>query len=500
VYPLDDTIVAVASPPGGAGRGIVRLSGPALRKCLEPYFRPSPSILGKGTVPCSSNENRDSPPIALLSVLTSPAVVSGVLWLPGFAAPLPCDLYLWPGGRSSTGQPVAEIHTIGSQVLLEAVLHALCAAGARLAQPGEFTLRAFLAGRIDLTQAEAVAGVVDARDDRELHAALTQLAGGLAAPLGRLRTALVDLLVHLEAGLDFADEDLQFITPDELSSRLDAACVEARRLTERLAFRGQSGELVRAVLVGPPNSGKSSLFNALVRGGALVSDQPGTTRDYLTAQLDLDGLKCLLIDTAGIEGPVEGQGRGTEIHAAAEAAALQQASRANVQLLCIDASQPLDNPLQACGLLTTQRILVLTKADLATGGPLALREMVRVRANCEDCDSTLSGADSFPPLLATSSVTGEGLDTLRQLIRDAVLAANGPCGDVVAGTALRSSQSLCLAAEGLDRARQLTASQSGEELVAAEVRIALAELGKVAGAVYTEDLLDRIFSRFCIGK
>ena len=162
MHALDETIVAIASPPGGGARGIVRLRGPNLRGCLENCFRPDPP--------------------AQLGSLVRATVVPGFLSLSDFASPLPCELYLWPGKRSYTGQPVAEVHTLGSPPLLEAVVRAACRGGARPAEPGEFTLRAFLAGRIDLTQAEAVLGVIDAAGAAELDAALTQLAGGLAAP------------------------------------------------------------------------------------------------------------------------------------------------------------------------------------------------------------------------------------------------------------------------------------------------------------------------------
>ena len=200
---LDDTIAAIASPPGGGARGIVRLSGPGLRACLEECFRPSPP--------------------APLATLTRPTAVPGLCWLRGLAAPLPGELFLWPGKRSYTGQPVAEIHTLGSPPLVEALLRTVCAAGARLAEPGEFTLRAFLAGRIDLTQAEAVLGVIDAADPGQLRAALVQLAGGLARPLHRLRDELLDLLADLEANLDFAEEDAPPLPPGQLLARLDAA-------------------------------------------------------------------------------------------------------------------------------------------------------------------------------------------------------------------------------------------------------------------------------------
>ena len=211
--------------------------------------------------------------------------------------------------RSYTGQPVVEIHTLGSPPLLEIVLRSICAAGARPAGPGEFTLRAFLAGRIDLTQAEAVLGVIDAGDRHELEIALGQLAGGLARPLHRLRNKLLDLLAQVEAGFDFADEDLAFITREELDRQLAEAESDAAAILRQVDSRHESSPGVRAVLVGRPNTGKSSLFNALAGDrAALVSDHPGTTRDYLTAELDLDGVKCQLIDTAGTGN--EGERRG----------------------------------------------------------------------------------------------------------------------------------------------------------------------------------------------
>jgi len=216
-------------------------------------------------------------------------------------SPLPCDAYVWRDGQSYTGQPIVEVHTIGSPPLLQIVLRALCATGARLAGPGEFTLRAFLAGRIDLTQAEAVLAVIDAHDPQDLNVALGQLAGGLARPLHRLREALLDLLAHVEAGFDFADEELPFIEREELDRQLGAANDEVAAIVRQLALRGEPIDMARAVLVGRPNAGKSSLFNALAGDhAALVSEHPGTTRDYLVAELDLDGLKCRLIDTAGL--------------------------------------------------------------------------------------------------------------------------------------------------------------------------------------------------------
>jgi len=456
LYPLDDTIAAIASPPGGAARGIVRMSGPDVGTCLRRVFRAGD--------------------VAAFPAVTRASMIAGSLLLGPSLSPLPCDVYLWPGRQSYTGEPMAEIHTFGSPPLLEAALRALCRSGGRLAQPGEFTLRAFLSGRLDLTRAEAVLGAVDAADAAQFDVALTQLAGGLADPLHRLRDDLVDLLAHLEAGFDFADEDLPFITPDQLDRQLAAAAETVTRLARRMESRSEAADLARVVLVGWPNTGKSSLFNALSgAAGALVSTHPGTTRDYLTRELDLEGVKYLLVDTAGVD-PVPG-GADEELGQAAQAASRRQRRAAHCQVLCLDSSRPL-NPWEReqLGADVAGRLLVLTKIDLPR-------------------KTDFSGA-----AIPTSSQTGQGIDVLRARLRDAVLTAETSGGDVVAGTAVRCGESLRLASESLALARRIVRRNTGEELVAAEIRVALEELGKVVGAVYTDDVLERIFSRFCIGK
>ncbi len=454
MHPLDDTIVAIASPPGGAARGIVRMSGPQVRTCIEAVFR---------------MEDNAEPPHC-----TTPTVVAGSIRLDGIASELPCDLYLWPNRKSYTGGPVAEIHTLGSRPLLEALLRTLCTVGARLAEPGEFTLRAFLAGKVDLTQAEAVLGVINAADPHQLDVALAQLAGGLARPLHELRESLISLLAHLEAGFDFAEEDLPFITTEQLDEQLADAERAVAKLVEQTASRSETSAEIRVVIVGLPNAGKSSLFNTLARDAdALVSEHPGTTRDYLTAELDFDGVKCQLVDTAGM---VTKNTSGS-IEEAARAASVQQSRLADVQIVCLDSTDsPGDRPADQFGVNGgVVRIVVLTKIDLPNG-----------------CD--------VPGAILTSGVTGEGLDELRGAIRRTVLATVKSGAEVVVGTAARCRESLRMADASLNRARQIVASDGGEELVAAEIRVALDELGKVVGAVYTDDVLDRIFSRFCIGK
>jgi tRNA modification GTPase len=456
MYSLDDTIAAIASPPGGAARAIVRISGPQALDCLTRLLQ-----LPRPLENCRSS--------------LFPHAVVGTLRLPQLSSPLPCEAYLWPQGRSYTGQPVVEIHTFGSPPLVQLVLRSVCTAGARLAGPGEFTLRAFLAGRIDLTQAEAVLGVIDAGSPQALNVALAQLAGGLARPLNRLRDALVDLLAHLEAGFDFADEELAFITHEDLDRQLADACRQLAGVRRQVAARGDATDIVRAVLVGRPNTGKSSLFNCLAGNrAALVSDHPGTTRDYLTAEIELDGVKCRLVDTAGTSSEeIEGDG----IEQAAHSATADQRRAAQVQVLCLDATRPLD-AWERSELLRTggaERIIVLTKCD------------VRRQTDCTQV------------ALETSSLTGQGITALRGELRRCTLAAGDNRGDVVAGTAVRCAESLRLAARSLRRARRVAAARQ-DDLAAAEMRAALQELDKVLGVVYTEDVLDRIFSRFCIGK
>ena len=455
----EDTIVAIASPPGGALRGILRLSGPQVVTCLDPCLRvawqPTPAAGHWG------------------AVRQARVLQASLEWETG-ATPLPCDLYFWPGPRSYTRQTVAELHTLGSPPLLQAAVQRLCQAGARLAQPGEFTLRAFLAGRIDLTQAEAVLGVIDARSRRQLDTALAQLAGGLAQPLTELRNLLLDLVADLEASLDFVDEELDFVTPNQATARMAHAITQVTELENRLAGRSVETDTFRVVLIGWPNVGKSSLFNALVgRQAALVADLPGTTRDYVSGRLQLGGRECLVVDTAGVEPRAE-----TGLAGGAQAMRQQQTEQADLQLWCLDATRPL-NRWERAHLQqppVTPQLLVLTKADQTKATDLA-------RA-----------------VLETSARTGRGLEALREAILRHCGAAEPEETAAVASTATRCRESLRRAGIALQQAAAELNGGLGDELVAASLHAALDELGQVAGTVYTEDLLDRIFSRFCIGK
>lgn len=450
---LDDTIAAIASAHGGAARGIVRLSGPAAVQCALKVFR------------SDSDSNVD---YGARSV-----VHEGRVLPQGWHTPAPATLLVWPEGRSYTGQAAAELHTFGSPPLLEALLQSLCRSGARLAEPGEFTMRAFLAGRLDLAQAEAVLGVIEAKRPEQLDAALSQLAGGLSGPLGALRENLLELLARIEAGFEFVEEDIEVLSPGELADCLAQAAAELGRLQKQMEQRTESADPT-VVLVGLPNTGKSTLFNALTGGKALVDAQPGTTRDYLIANIDLGGLRCRLVDTAG-------RMPETVLEPLAEAAdrlAARESGAASATVLCLDVTSPL-RPWERQQLdrrPCSKRLIVLTKCDLPRR------------------------TDYRGEAIETSAHLGRGLEALRTALREAIGSVQATASDMVATTAVRCRESIDLAATAVRRAEDIALQQGGEELLAAELRLALDELGKVVGAVYTDDVLDRIFSRFCIGK
>ena len=477
-YDLEDTIGAIATAPGGAARGIIRISGPKAVEAAANLFE-------------ASDGDR-------LADVRRTTAMTGAVSIDTLAGPVPTTLYIWPTQRSYTREPVVELHTVGSPPVLEALLEAICSTGVRPAEPGEFTLRAFLAGRLDLTRAEAVLGVIDADSRDQLDQALGQLAGGIAGPITAVRETLINLLAELEAGLDFVEEDIEFITADTMRQQLNAALDAVAATAEQMAARGDSHDVLRVALVGPPNAGKSSLFNALAADSAgsdspaLVSVRPGTTRDYLTARVELDGLTCELVDTAGQDSARDRSAPASEatgdLIAAAERMTSQAKKMAAVQLVCVDLSSAhdatphavIDPHTRSSADHSVEQIVVGTKSDLATEADQ--------RAFCA----------AAPAAIMTSSHAGQGLDALRQAIHQTI--SNRESHDGVAGTAVRCHESLRLAAESLRRARDIVADTCGEELVAAEVRTALTELGKVVGAVYTDDILDRIFSRFCIGK
>jgi tRNA modification GTPase len=359
----------------------------------------------------------------------------------------------------------------------------------RAAQPGEFTLRGFLAGKLDLTRAEAIRGVIEAGNRAELKQALAQLAGGLSQPLQQLRYDLLNLLADVEAGLDFTEEDIQFVDRTQLLIRLTRGLAQIVLLQKQLEQRAIGENIFRVVLAGQPNAGKSSLFNVL--GGesaALVSPVPGTTRDYLVKRLNLGGVQVDIVDTAGWQSAEahEPEAMAQErtprpslalrasgtIDEHAQHLGRQQAEQADLILLCVDAGMPITDPER--GLLADRDkdaiLMVATKCDLHP---------------------------TPPGWLGTSAVTGAGVDTLRAQLADHAQARRH---SALAPSLSRCQHHVTAILTHLRRAHDAALHEEPMELLALELRGALDDLGEMVGAFYTDELLDRIFSRFCIGK
>jgi tRNA modification GTPase len=385
---------------------------------------------------------------------------------------LPASLCVWPDERAYTRQPTVEFHVIGATPILDAVVRRCLHAGARLAEPGEFTLRAFLGGRLDLTQAEAVLGVIDAKSKKSLDVALAQLAGGLTAPLQRLRTDLINLLADLEAGLDFVDEDIEFISPAEVEKRLKSIGKELDQLLDSLQTRGTPSVRPRVVLAGLPNAGKSQLFNALVgSNAALVADVAGTTRDFVSATVKIGDQEIELIDTAGEEVAAETIGQDSQAHR------IKQMVNADLVCHCLDGSK-LGDDGAVLNESTSAVLQVWTKSDLLTVS--------------EDLSNTGG--------ILTSGVTGFGIPALKSAILETLDSLANAESSVVSSTSRRCVDAMERAVAAVRLAAEIARDHAGDELIAAELRVCLDELGRVVGAIYTEDILDQVFSRFCIGK
>jgi len=462
---VDDTIVAIASAPGPGLRGIVRVTGPKTLELVETLF-----------------ENYDSPRFPNRS---RPTLVQGQMTIDQ-GLKVNIGLYLWPTDRSYTRQPTAEFHLIGSRPVLEMVLNKICGHGARLARPGEFTLRAFLSGRIDLTQAEAVLAVIDSSGEQQLDTALRQMAGGLAGPLGSIRDDLIGALAELEAGLDFVEEDIEFITRSQLLKQLEYTGKALETIQEQISLRDRGTEASRVVLWGEPNSGKSSLFNSLLgTQQSIVTEVAGTTTDFLVGELILKSMKLDLVDTAGAEK------RSEYISSQAQQHRIEQQEQADAGLFCIDSFRETTRwEKEQLSNLTTSCVVVLTKLDLHSSTSKRLNNL------SQEIRSLGFGG----PIVSTSSESGVGLESLAEEISLAVINSQSPDQSIVGTTVLRASESLRDASAAVEHAKDALIHRLGDELVASEIRRSLEALGQVVGAIYTDDILDLVFGRFCIGK
>jgi tRNA modification GTPase len=458
-----DTIAAIATPPGEGGIGVVRLSGPAAAMIAARLFR------GAGGADAAGFASHTAHYGWAVEPETAERIDECVLTL--FRAP-----------RSYTGEDVAELACHGSNVGLGRVLSAARRAGARLAEPGEFTRRAFLNGRIDLARAEAVADLIRARTDAALRVAARQLEGRLSRAIRDLRATLIGLLAEIEATIDFPD-DVEPPEHDDVAARLRAT----REGASALLATANAGRIYRegagVVIVGRPNVGKSSLLNALLgESRAIVTEIPGTTRDVIEELVSIRGIPIRAIDTAGLRATDDrveqiGVGRSRE-----------QLAAADLALVVVDAS---------AGLTPADRDILAE----AGGGPVADRRAILVANKC-DLGDRLADLPPGLPVVRAVAPRGEGIDELEAAIAEALVGA--ATADAAADTILvsnaRHQARLEAAIAALRDAEAALAAGFDLDLLATDVKIAAEALGEITGESVTEETITQIFARFCVGK
>jgi tRNA modification GTPase len=464
----NDTICAISTPMGEGGIGIVRVSGPDAIAIADRVFRGSPAESLRATAThtlhyghlllASTGERLDE---VLVSVMRAP--------------------------RTYTREDTVEINAHGGPLLLHRILEALVEEGARMAEPGEFTQRAFLSGRIDLTQAEAVMDLIQAKTESSCRAALSRLEGALGKEIQEIRERLTNLLAFVEASIDFTEEDIQLLTPAQAAEGIQDNLARVLRLLDT----AEEGRILReglaTVIVGRPNVGKSSLLNCLLRQDrAIVTPIAGTTRDLLEEYLNIKGIPLKIMDTAGLQpttDPIEQEGMRR-----AQAAM----SGADLLLVVVEASEGLQEMEE--GLLRQNNkdgkrmILVINKIDLAPRADEAIRAKI----------------DRSIPAVAISATQGLGLEGLKETIKAVALSGVNREAQAEAErplvAQLRHKTALQAAKTHLEQALEALRSGMQEEILAFEIRGALDRLGEIIGATTTEDILDRIFQNFCIGK
>ena len=456
-----DLIAALATPSGPGAVGVVRLSGEGAADCLSKIFSSWRALVRK-------------PRTMVLGRLVDPA--EGAPPAEGAALDQALAVF-FPAPGSFTGEDCAEIHCHGGSTAPRLALEAVLSAGARLARPGEFTQRAFLNGRLSLDQAEAVAELVAAQSQAEAALAARHLEGALSRKINPLFESLRAIAADLAAALDFLDEEWTEADRDSLLSRLSEL---AGGLASVIAL-GREGRIyrdgLRVVLAGPPNAGKSSLFNALLgRDRALVSPRPGTTRDYLEASVSWSGLRAELVDTAGLRSD-----GADELESQGQLLSMRELERADVVLWLRDLADP---EAEGPPALEGAKILSIgSKADLAEAAA---------------SETTSRKTASGEPPLVVSAVTGSGLERLKEAVLALAGAQEGPGPEVVPNLRQRRALEDCL--ERVKTAQEALEGQMPPDIAAIELKDALTALGAVTGATFTDDLLEEVFSRFCLGK
>jgi tRNA modification GTPase len=461
----DDTIVAISTPPGRGGIGVVRLSGPGSTRLAGEFFR------------SDSRASFETPNRAVFGHVVDPATGAALdeavaTW---FKAP-----------HSYTGEDVVELSCHGSPVILRRLLEMLVARGARPAEPGEFTFRAFFNRRIDLAQAQAVRDVIDAQTDFQARIATRQLEGSLSKSLDPHKQSLIEIVVHLESSVEFVEDDISTEAAASLIARLDLIIRSLEEVASSFAFGRYLRDGFDLAIIGRPNVGKSSVFNRLIgRDRAIVTELPGTTRDALYETTSISGVPVRLIDTAGIRETADvvesiGITRSREALADAE-----------IVLLIIDQSQALTS--EDAHLLESvpvrSRIVALNKSDLPRAiEPASLSE------------ATGASSEDHHDAINISALTGAGFDRLTDAILSRLGGEKAPERQDVMLTDARQHAAINRAIEQLASARELMARRDLEEIILMKLRGGLNSLGEITGETLNEDILGEIFSTFCIGK
>ncbi|HBV97921.1 MAG: tRNA modification GTPase [Peptococcaceae bacterium BICA1-7] len=456
---LNDTIAAISTPPGEGGVGIIRISGERALDIAEKVFRPARSKdwrregfkLHYGhAVDTVTGEVIDE---VLLAVMKAP--------------------------HTYTREDVVEINCHGGAVPLRAVLKTVLTAGARLAAPGEFTRRAFLSGRIDLTQAESVIDVIRSKTEASLKVAMSQLGGGLSAKIRSLQDRVLGMLAQLEASIDFPEDDVDEKSRQELRETAGEIIGGLDRLLEAAARGRIYREGIMTVIAGRPNVGKSSLLNALLgRERAIVTDVPGTTRDVIEETINIRGIPLVLADTAGL------RETGDLVEKIGVEKTRQTIEEAGLILFVIDAAQGVTG--EDCEIIKTvdreKTILIINKIDVEESPELPLEEEWSI------------------PRVEISALKGEGIEILEEKIEHMVTGGRTGSPDSIIVSNIRHESALVKARGSMEEFMSLADEGVPPDLLSIDVRGAWETLGEITGSTVTEDLLDRIFNDFCIGK
>lgn len=459
----EDTIAAIATPPGIGGVGIIRVSGTRCFEIVSTLFQ------AKGTVPLEKRPNRTIQYGHIIDPQKGNEILDEVLVL------------IMRGPQSFTAEDVIEIQCHGGIVVVREILKVLLRQGARLAEPGEFTKRAFLNGRIDLTQAEAIIDIIEAKSEQSLSVAVKQLDGTLAKLIRTIREDLIALIAHLEVAIDYPEEDIEELTMEETADKLRPILVQI----DTLLATANRGRLLRdgivTAIVGRPNAGKSSLMNALLRENrAIVTDVPGTTRDSIEEAITIEGIPVRLIDTAGI--------RETEdiVEKIGVDRAKEYLESAQIVVCVIDASKPLTPEEEAILHSTSGKntIVFLNKAD--KGAVVT--------------DAMIAQYGTFTVVATISAANGEGMDILAEAVKQLVYGGTVQNESTALLSNVRHITLMEQAKSQLQTSLETIEAGMPVDFVVTDMREAWERLGDITGDSLRESMVDELFSRFCLGK